>query len=119
VLRRNKVSKVLTKEKLQQLMRDQREVFLEALSSGSTGTGGAGGTMTAAKAKRLRKQVTDMQAKLARKRPGGGGLFTSVRKKPKPGAFDKFCRWCKRAERLSAMHSHNSDDCRKKPPGQK
>ena len=119
VLRNHKVSKVLTREKLQQMMRDRREAFLDALSAGAGGTGTTSGTMTAAKAKRLRKQVTDMQAKLARKRPSGGGLSTSLRKKPKPGAFDKFCRWCKRAERLSAMHSHNSDACRKKPPGQK
>ena len=78
------------------------------------GTGGAGGTITAAKAKRLRKQVTDMQAKLARKRPPGGGLFTPTRKRGKKGVFDKFCKWCKRAERTTAMHSHNSGGCRHK-----
>ena len=119
ILRKHKVSKVLTRAKLQQLMRDKREEFLDALSTGSGGGASHGGSMTAAKAKRLRKQVTDMQAKLSKRNPGG--LFTPTRKKGrgKTGAFDKFCEWCKRAERRSAMHSHDSKDCNKKPPGVK
>ena len=126
MIRKYKSSKILTKKKLQRLMQDQRDVFLEKAAKEHKAGGNSGGQRSSVKQKRQALQISQLQAKLedrANKRTGG--LFGGDKKKGRNGkqgsrgGSDKpFCKWCKRARRFSAMHSHASHECDHKPPNE-
>ena len=122
MLRKHKSSKVLNRVKLQQIMRDQRDAFLENAAKSRKTKGGGHGRGTSVKEKRYKQQITQMQQKLSdrgNKRRRKAPLFEKKKSQARGsrgGTNKPTCVWCKRAERLSAMHSHESDDCNKKPP---
>ena len=116
VLNKHKTGKVLSRSKLQVLMREQREKYLEERKKARTATGATGGGK-ASTLRNLRAQVTQMQAKLSKKRQKGLFLTTPPTKKTRVHPPPPFCKWCKRAGRMSSMNSHNSPLCKKKPAG--
>ena len=119
MLRKHKTGKVLTRAKLQLLMTETREAFLETAIK----KGGNGGGDLAARVKAQRLQITQMQEKLTLTNKRNNPFTT-----PQPLTRGKrgtrapkakpFCKWCKRAERLHLIHHHDSKDCNKKPPVQ-
>jgi hypothetical protein len=119
VLRKHKTGKVLTRAKLQLLMTETREAFLEtAVKLSKTSSGNL-----AARVKNQRLQITQMQKKLSlsnkRTNPFATPQTAKRGKRGTRGAKARpFCKWCKRAERLHLIHHHNSEDCNKKPPGE-
>ena len=117
VLRKHNTGKVLTRAKLQLLMTETRESFLEtAVKLSKTSSGNL-----AARVKNQRLQITRMQKKLSlsNKRPNPF-VTPQAAKRGKRGTRGAkarpFCKWCKRAERHHLIHHHNSEDCNKKPP---
>ena len=115
VLNKHKTGKVLSRAKLQILMREQRETFLEERKKSRTKGSTGGGNATTLR--NLRSQVTQMQAKLTKKRQTGLFQTPPPKKKTRGHPPPMFCKWCKRAGRISAMNSHNSPKCEKKPAG--
>ena len=120
VLRKHKTGKLLSRDKLKRLMQETRESFLEQLSKSRKGTT-TGSTISASKFKSMKLQITQMQKKLTKKRPGGlfGAASARVTKKGKGtrgGTNKPFCEWCKRAGRTHLIYHHDSKDCNKKPP---
>ena len=117
VLNKHKTGKVLTRHKLQLLMRQQRETFLEERKKLREKGGNKGGNQQ--KVRNMRLQITQMQTKLSKKRPG---LFTTPPSKKRTGQRGAvkvlFCCWCKRStDRKHLTNHHDSNDCHHKPGG--
>jgi len=113
ILRKCKSSKVLTRQKLQQLMRDARLDYLRGLKKPGASNKGSAKCIS-----NLRKEVSNLQTALGkRKRPAlspPGKALTSKRG-DRGGSNKPYCKWCKRAERHHLIHHHNSQDCKHKP----
>ena len=121
VLNKHKTGKVLSRAKLQTLMKIQREDYLDKLAKSRKGGGGRTANMTT-KVKEYKSLITSLQTKL-KKRPGG--LFAGDSRSSKRGKGGKgsrggtekpFCKWCKRAGRQHLIYHHDSSECNKKPP---
>ena len=121
VLNKHKTGKVLSRAKLQTLMKIQREDYLDKLAKSRKGGGGRTANMTT-KVKEYKSLITSLQTKL-KKRPGG--LFAGDSRSSKRGKGGKgsrggtdkpYCKWCKRAGRMHLIYHHDSSECNKKPP---
>ena len=113
ILRKCKSSKVLTRQKLQQLMRDARLDYLRGLKKPGTANKGSAKCIS-----NLRKEVSNLQTALGKRKrlaisPVGKAL--SAKRGDRGGSKKPFCKWCKRAQRLHLINHHDSDDCKHKP----
>jgi hypothetical protein len=98
MLRAYKGGAKLNREKLFKLMRRKRIEYMRnfmKLDGGNSLKNNSSSELA-----KLRKDLGRLKKKVGQKKP-------ETRKR---GAFDKFCKWCKRAER-SGIHTHESEDC--------
>jgi len=105
MLRAYKGGAKLNREKLFKLMRRKRIEYMTKFMK----TDGASSSN-----KNSSKELSKLKTELSKlKRKMGTKIDSNKR-----GVFDKFCKWCKRAER-PGTHTHDSDDCHFRFPDKK
>jgi hypothetical protein len=106
MLRAYKGGAKLNREKLFKLMRRKRIKYMTNFMKSESGS---------SLKKNASNELSKLRKDLGRLKKKLGTRKGETRKR---GVFDKFCQWCKCAERPD-IHTHESDDCGFKYPSKK